>query len=363
MADLTTKLLGFTLANPLMPAAGPPVRDAKAIKDCIEGGIGAIVTKTISTTAAPVPQPNMADFKTYFLNTELWSELPPEQWLEEEYPKIRKMADEAGMPVIISMGYTAEEIAELAPKVKPFADAVELSTHYIADDPKPMQDAIRAAKEALDVPVLVKMSPFREPQPAAIAAQEAGADGIVATNSFGPAFGIDIERGGRPWMGGKGYGWVSGPALKPISLRMVYDIAQVVDIPIIGVGGITKGTDVVEYLMAGASAVGICTAAITKGPKIYGKIAKQLNKWLDDHHYASVADIQGLTLRQQIPVMEKPPILIPEKCTGCNLCVTSCVYDALYLDENRKIAIIEDNCFKCGLCISRCPVDALEPPY
>ncbi len=76
MADLTTKLLGFTLANPLMPAAGPPVRDAKAIKDCIEGGIGAIVTKTISTTAAPVPLPNMADFKTYFLNTELCRNSP-----------------------------------------------------------------------------------------------------------------------------------------------------------------------------------------------------------------------------------------------------------------------------------------------
>ncbi len=363
MADLTTHLMGWTLKNPIMPAAGPPVRDARMAKACIEGGVGALVTKTISTRAADVPTPNMWDLKNYFLNTELWSELSPEHWLEVEYPEIRRLADEAGIPVIISMGYTAEDIALLAPKVKPFADAVELSTHYIADDPRPMQDAIRAAKEALDVPVFVKMSPFREPKPAALAAVEAGVDGIVATNSFGPTFGIDIERGGRPLMGGKGYGWLSGPALKPISLRMVYDIAQVVDVPIIGVGGISKGTDVVEYLMAGASAVGICTAAITRGPGVFGKIARQLEKWMDKNGYATIADLQGLTLRQQIPAMDAPPILIPEKCTGCNFCVLSCVYDALHLDENRKITIEEENCFRCGVCLSRCPVDALASSY
>ncbi len=363
MADLTTRLFGWTLRNPLMPAPGPPVRDAQAVKACLEAGVGAVVTKTISTTAAQVPTPNMADLKTYFLNTELWSELSPEHWLEHEFPRIREMADQAGVPVIISLGYTAEEIAELAPKIKPFADAVELSTHYIEDDPRPMQEAIRAAKAALDVPVLVKMSPFREPQPAAIAAQEAWVDGIVATNSFGPAFGIDIERGGRPLMGGKGYGWLSGPALKPIALRMVYDIAQVADVPIIGVGGISKGTDVVEYLMAGATAVGICTAAIVRGPQIFAKIAKQLNRWLDDHGYASVQEIQGLTLQQQPPKMTEPPILVPEKCTGCNFCVMSCFYRALYLDENRKIAIYEDLCEECGLCLTRCPVDALRFSY
>ena len=357
MANLTTKLFDLELAHPIMPAAGPPVRDGAALLACAEGGASALVTKTISVKAADVPTPNMADFKTYFLNTELWSELPPEQWLDREYA----IAQEAGLPMIIGLGYTADEIAELAPKVAPFADAIELSTHYIADDPQPMQDAVRAAKAEANVPVMVKMSPFREPQQAALAAQEAGADAIVATNSFGPAFGVDIERAGRPWMGGKGYSWMSGPAIKPIALRMVYDIARVVEIPVIGVGGITSGADVVEYLMAGATAVQVCTAAITHGPAVYGKIARQLEKWLDKHDYAGVAEIQGLTLKHAIPQMTAPPTLIVERCIGCGKCVTSCVYDALYL-EDKKIHLRAENCARCGLCISRCPVDALQPP-
>ena len=360
MSKLTTQLLEFTLKHPMMPAAGPPVRNAAALKACADGGAAALVAKTISTRAAEVPTPNMADFKTYFLNTELWSELSPEHWIETEYPQIRAHAQEASLPLIIGLGYTAEDIAALAPRVATFADAVELSTHYIGDDPRPMQETIRAAKAALDVPVLVKLSPFRDAHRAAVAAQEAGADAIVAVNSFGPTLGIDIEHGGRPWMGSKnGYGWLSGPALKPLALRIVHEVARVVDVPVIGVGGITTGTDVVEFLMAGATAVQVCTAAITKGPGIFGKLAKQLDRWLDKHEYTSVAEIQGLTLKQTAPEMTHPPELLPKRCIGCNRCVTSCVYDALYLEE-KKIRLQPENCAHCGLCLTRCPVDALH---
>jgi dihydroorotate dehydrogenase subfamily 1 len=297
----------------------------------------------------------MVDLKNYFLNAELWSELPPEKWIEHELPEARKI----GLPLIVSLGYVADDIRKLAPLVRPFADAVELSTHYVGSDPRPMQDAIRAAKAALDVPVTVKLSPFRDVQTAALAAQEAGADGIVCGNSFGPALGIDIENGGRLWMGGNGYGWISGPALKPISLRAVYDVARVVDIPVIGVGGVTRGTDVVEYLMAGASAVQVCTAAITRGQSVYGKIATEFAKWMDNHHYQSISEIQGLTLRNAQTLMSAPPLLVPENCTGCNRCVTSCVYEALFL-ENKVIHIHEDRCTQCGLCLSRCASDALR---
>jgi len=355
MTNTSVNLWHMSLDHPVMPAAGPNVMDAKALRACADGGAAALVAKTISSVAAEIPHPNMADLKNYFLNTELWSELPPQVWIEKELPETTQI----GLPLIVSLGYTAEDIKMLAPQVRPFADALELSTHYVGSDPKPMQDAVRAAKAAVDVPVMVKLSPFRDVQEAALAAQEAGADGIVCGNSFGPALGIDIENGGRPWMGGKGYGWISGPALKPISLRAVYDVARVGNIPVIGVGGISRGTDVVEYLMAGASAVQVCSAAITHGQTVYGKIARELAAWMEEHGYQSIAEIQGLTQRHPQTQMSAPPLLIKERCTGCKRCVTSCMYDALYLVE-KTIHIHEENCTQCGVCLSRCPSGALQ---
>ncbi len=297
MADMTVEFLGMKFRNPVLPAAGPNVRDGEHLQEVADGGAGGLLSKTISVDAAPVPMPHMAAIRGGFINTELWSELPPERWLSKEYDIARRAADEAGIPLIVSLGYTAQEIAQLAPKLRPWADALELSTHYLGEDPRPMIEAIDAAKSALDVPVLVKMSPLgREMKAAAQAAKEAGADGISATNSFGPAFGLNVETG-YPWLGGKNsYGWLSGPALKPLSLRCVYDIAQAVDLPIIGVGGISNGKDAIEYIMAGASLVGVCTAAIMRGNDIYGIIAKEMEKWLDDHGYSSVAEIRGLAL-------------------------------------------------------------------
>jgi dihydroorotate dehydrogenase subfamily 1 len=329
------------------------------MKACAEGGAGAIVSKTVSVEPAVVPTPNMAQIPGGFLNTELWSELPVEQFIEREYP----IAQEAGVPLIVSLGYTAEEIAQLAPRVRPFADALELSTHYIGDDPSPMMDGIRAAKDAADVPVFAKLSPFRDMRTAAEAAAEAGADGLVAINSFGPCLGVDIETG-RMLMGSKeGYGWLSGPALKPLALRCVFDVARAVDLPIIGVGGITKGTDAIEFLMAGASAVGVCTAAILKGPQVYDKIVHGMNAWLDRHEYRSVTDVQGLAIRhweeRAFRSAHIPPELDVDACTGCGLCVTSCVYDAIHVVDEKAIIAV-DKCYGCGLCATRCPVRALS---
>src|SRR6266545_4902622 len=299
MANLTVEVCGLTFRNPVLPAAGPNVRDGRMLEETMRGGAGGLLSKTISVDAAPVPMPHMAEVKGGFLNTELWSEMPPERWLLREYDIARRAADEAGVPLIISMGYTGQEIAQLAPKIRPWADAVELSTHYLGEDATPMIEAIDAAKSALDVPVFVKMSPLgREMQAAAQAAKAAGADAIVATNSFGPAFGLDVETG-YPLLGGaNGYGWLSGPAIKPLSVRCVFDIAQAVDLPIFGVGGISRGEDAIEFIMAGASAVQVCTAAIMRGPSVYGKIAAQIGDWLDQHGYASLDDIRGLAVKK-----------------------------------------------------------------
>jgi dihydroorotate dehydrogenase (NAD+) catalytic subunit len=359
MADLTTEVCGLRFRSPILPAAGPPVRDGAALLACAEGGAGGLVAKTISTRAAEPPTPNMAEIAHGMVNTELWSELPPERWLETEYA----LARTAGLPLIISLGYTADEIAELAPKVAPFADAVELSTHYIGEDPEPMIGAVRAARAALDVPVLVKLSPHgHDMAGAARLAADAGADGLVAINSFGPVLSIDIETA-MPRLGGpNGYGWISGPALKPLAVRCVRDVARAVDLPVIGVGGVSRGTDVVEMLMAGASAVGVCTAAILRGPSVFAKLARELDGWLDDHAYASVRDIVGLALTRAWPAgLLMPPIIDEAACNGCGICETACVYGAIHVVEGRA-ALDGEQCARCGLCVTRCRLDAINWP-
>lgn len=357
MADLKVNICGIKFANPILPAAGPPSKDGAMLQAAARGGAGGLVTKTISVKPADVPRPCMAEIRGGFLNTELWSELPKEQWLETEY----KLTRQAGLPVIVGLGYSAEQIRELVPLVKPYADALELSTHYVGNDISPILNALKEAKAACDVPVFMKLSPHPNIQEIAIALEAGGADGLVMINSFGPCLSIDLETG-LPLMGSKdGFGWLSGAAIKPLALRCVYQAARVVKIPIFGVGGVCNGRDAAEMFMAGASAVQVCTEAILRGPTIYGKIAKELNTFLDAHAYASVNDIKGLTIRRMeergAPKGVTKPTVRDERCSLCGQCEISCPYSAITMDD--RLLIDEEKCFICGLCVSRCKRGAL----
>lgn len=359
MSNLSVEFCGLKLATPIMPAAGPPTRDGRACVAAANGGAAAIVSKTISAEPAQIPRPCMAAVRTGMLNTELWSELPKEQWLEQEY----ELAKSAGVPLIIGLGYTAEQVGDLAKRVRPFADALELSCHYIGNDLKPIEDTVKAAKNAVEVPVLVKMSPHPNIQEIALAVEAAGADALVMINSFGPCMGIDVETG-LPLMGSEGgYGWLSGQAIKPLAVRCVFDAARYVKIPIIGVGGIASGKDVAEFLMAGATAVQVCTEAILRGPSIYQTLAEELNVFLDSHQYGSCEEIRGITLKKmtdrQVSFAAVAPKVAKEQCVSCGQCLRSCPYQAIHWQE-KKARIQPELCFGCGLCISRCPVRAIR---
>lgn len=362
MAKLSVRICGIEFPNPVMTAAGPGAKDGLMCKAAAMGGAGGIVTKTISVTPAEIPLPCMAEIQGGFLNTELWSEKAKEEWLEHDYTLIK----ETGLPVIIGLGYTAGQIAQLAPLVKPYADALEISSHYVGNDISPIVATLQAAKAAVDVPVFMKLSPHPNIREIAQAVEAAGADGLVMINSFGPCMAIDVETG-LPVMGSEtGYGWLSGPAIKPLAVRCIYDAAGVVKIPIIGVGGVATGRDAAEMLMAGASAVQVCTAAILKGPGVYGTITKELGAFLDRHGYTDIAQIKGLTHRKMAervlcshtnnPVAK--PSVDSTVCNLCGLCEASCVYGAI--SRHGKLAIAADKCFGCGLCISRCPKKALK---
>ncbi|NFP28187.1 4Fe-4S dicluster domain-containing protein [Clostridium botulinum] len=361
MADLKVNILGMEFDNPIFTAAGPGAKDGELCVLAVKGGAGGLVTKTISEKPADVPRPCMAKTNAGFLNTELWSELPKEQWIEKEY----KRAKEAGVPMIVSMGYTADQIKKVAPLVKPYADAVELSTHYVGTDIAPIVDAMKAAKAALDCPVFMKMSPHTDIQKIAKALEDAGADGLVMINSVGPCMAIDVETG-YPIMGSQtGYGWLSGSSVKPVAIRNIYDASKVIKIPIIGVGGVTCGRDAAEMLMAGAQSLQVCTEAILKGPSIYGKIAKELNDFLDSHGYKDVNEIIGLAHKKceerNFRTESIAPTVKQDVCIKCGICKTSCVYDAI--EVSNELIIDNKKCFGCGLCVTRCPKNALSMQY
>jgi len=124
---------------------------------------------------------------------------------------------------------------------------------------------------------------------------EAGADAITAINTVGPGMVIDVESG-RPFLSNR-EGGLSGPAIRPVAVRCVYRIAQAVDVPVIGTGGVMRGRDVVEMVMAGATAVGVGSAVYWRGPEVFGELLAEVREFLVSHGYGSLAEIRGVAHR------------------------------------------------------------------
>jgi len=379
LVDLSVEIAGIRFRNPVLTAAGPPSRDGEALVEAARGGAGGLVAKTISVRPAEVPRPCMAvvdrdrpvkirgfpAYTTYgFLNSELWSDIPYQRWIEREYA----LAKGTGLPVIASIGYTPEDVAKLGPLVeRAGVDGIEFSTHYVGFDPKPVAEVAKTLRESVEIPIFAKLSPHLPDIVPFAKAVEPYVDGIVAINTYGPTLHIDVETG-KPLLGGRyGYGWLSGPALKPIAVRCVAEISKAVRVPVIGVGGILCGRDAVEHIMAGAYAVQICTGAILEGPGIYGRVAKEIEEFLREHGYDSLEDIRGMALKW---LPEKPlrtvalaPEVDVERCTGCGICERACVYHAIEMvelaDSRRKVSkTVVEKCYGCGLCVSICPTRA-----
>ncbi|MBC7339312.1 MAG: 4Fe-4S binding protein [Firmicutes bacterium] len=392
MADLRVSFAGLTFPNPVFTAAGPPSQDGAALVRAAQGGAGGLVCKTVSVKPAPVPHPNMmvpgrgrilhlisvgaggglarvvrteVQAGQALLNTELWSELPLERWLAAEYPRAR----ETRLPVIASIGYTADEVREVGPQVeRAGVDAIEFSVHYLGGAIDPVLETARALRDAVSIPVFAKLSPNVPDLVAVARAIEPYVDGFVAINSLGPCLDFDPENP-APYLGSPfGYGWISGAPIRPLALRCVFELARATPKPVIGVGGIMSGRDAVQFLMAGARAVQICTGAILQGPGIYGRVAAELGRWLDDHGYGSPEEIRGRYLRavgegQPVQLEVRPARVDTGRCTGCGLCLPSCPAGAISQDEVGPVTVDAQKCQGCGLCGSICPQFALSRPY
>ena len=193
-------------------------------------------------------------------------------------------------------------------------------------------------------------------------AESLGADAIVCTNSIGPGMFIDTKTA-TPKLGIMGgAGGVTGRAIFPIALNCVYKLAQTVSIPIVGSGGIASADDVVQMLMAGASAVQLYTEPALNGPQVFAKIAKGLEDYLDKND-ETIGDLVGLAQgkREQHNFVQNHSTIRKDNCIGCGRCVTICDFDAITTSKGNPRPVIDsEKCVGCSACASVCPVSAID---
>jgi dihydroorotate dehydrogenase (NAD+) catalytic subunit len=299
MADLSVEVCGLRLKNPTMLASGVLDETGKSMLAVARAGAGAIVTKSIGLEArAGHPNPSVVELPHGLLNA-MGLPNPGIHAFSDEIKEAKK----GGVPIIGSViGGTEEEIAQLAGLMASAgADAVELNLSCphakgygseLGSSPERVEAGCRLAKERASVPVFAKLTPNTSYiAELAKAAERGGADAIVAINTL-KGMAINPETG-LPILGNK-FGGLSGPAIKSVGIRCVYEISEVIDIPVIGVGGVTTGRDAIEYIMAGASAVQIGTAVWSRGVEVFSLVCKEMSDFMKTNGYSSVKEMLGV---------------------------------------------------------------------
>ena len=354
---LETRFDGLVFENPLLPASGPLNGDFDKLRFLQDQGLGGIVTKTISIHEPKIPKPCIYGGKDIIQNSELWSEHSLDCWVNDFLPAFWKIKNR---PLIVSVGYTQEDMAILIPALDPFADAFEVSTHYVGTDLSRIGNIVKTIRQLTKKPIYMKISPhLPDPEGFARTITRAGASGIVAINSVGPTLRMDLASRQIIYSNDQGFVWMSGPAIKPIALATIHRLKQAVpELTIIGVGGIRNACDVLEFLLAGASAVQLLSAALLYGKDLYKKIIQSLPSELEKYHFSNIMEVIQTPLTQQVYYQAPCPILLEEKCTRCRLCERICPYFAIEMRD--KITFDPDLCSRCGLCVSKCPTGAIQ---
>ena len=277
---MTVDISGVELANPVVLASGILGSTGASLGRAFRAGAGGVVTKSVGPREReghPGPNVFVDDSEEYALNAVGLSN--PSDGFTDEVEKVD------GPTVVSVFGGTAEEFANVAATFEPYADAFELNVSCphaegygvdIGADPELTRGVTGAVNDAVDVPVWVKLTPnVADITAIGEAAQEGGADAVVATNTLS-AMAIDVESG-HPILGNV-HGGMSGSALKPVALRCVYDLYDALDVPVVGVGGVSSPEDAVEYMLAGASAVEVGTA-VWEGIDVLGEISEGIEEY------------------------------------------------------------------------------------
>jgi dihydropyrimidine dehydrogenase (NAD+) subunit PreA len=394
MADLTTDFVGIKSPNPFWLASAPPTDKEYNVRRAYEAGWGGVVWKTLGEAGPPIVNVNGprygaiwgADRRLLGLNNiELITDRPLEVNLREIKSVKRDYPDRA---MVVSLMVPCEEAAwkAILPLVEETgADGVELNfgcPHGMSERgmgsavgqvPEYIEMVTRWVKQNTRMPCIVKLTPnitdIRKP---AMAAHAGGADAVSLINTINSITSVDLDLfAPEPTIDGKGaHGGYCGPAVKPIALNMVAEIARTPEmrgLPISGIGGVTTWKDAAEFMALGAGNVQVCTAAMTYGFKIVQEMISGLSQYLDDKGMTSTSDLVGRAVPNvsdwqhlNLNYVTKARIN-QDLCISCGRCFAACEdtsHQAIAMSEDRVFTVKDDECVACNLCVNVCPVEA-----
>ena len=402
MANLSNNFVGIKSPNPFWLASAPPTDKAYNVERAFEAGWGGVVWKTLGEDGPPIVNVNGprygaiwgADRRLLGLNNiELITDRDLHLNLREIKEVKRKWPDRA---VVVSLMVPCEEQAwkTILPLVEETgAYGVELNfgcPHGMSERgmgsavgqvPDYIEMVTRWCKQTTRMPVIVKLTPnisdIRYP---ARAAKAGGADAVSLINTVSSIISVNLDDfSPEPSIDGKGsHGGYCGPAVKPIALNMVAEIArdgETSDLPISGIGGITTWRDAAEFLAIGAGNVQVCTAAMTYGFKIIDELVSGLEAWMDEKGHASLDDVIGratpnVTDWQYLNLNYVTKANIDQdaciKCGRCHIACEDTSHQAItsMKDGVRHFEVIDEECVGCNLCVNVCPVEgciSMEP--
>jgi len=393
MADLRCNIAGIKSPNPFWLASAPPTDKAYNVVRAFKAGWGGVVWKTLGEDPPVVNVSSRYGALEYggqkivgFNNIELITDRPLDLNLKEITQVKKDWPDRA---IIVSLMVPCEEESwkKILKKVEETgADGVELNfgcPHGMSERgmgsavgqvPEYIKMVTQWCKKHSKLPVLVKLTPnITDIKAPARAAKEGGADGVSLINTINSITSVDLDlMAPRPTVDGKGtHGGYCGPAVKPIALNMVAEIArdpQTKGLPISGIGGISTWQDAAEFIALGSGSVQVCTAAMHYGFKIVDDMIDGLNNWRDQKGYKTLNDFMGLAIPNVIDWQnlninfESVAVIDQDKCIKCGLCFIACedtshqAISALRVGNERKYQVIDQHCVGCNLCQLACPV-------
>jgi dihydroorotate dehydrogenase (NAD+) catalytic subunit len=297
---MKTRIGKITLKNPTMLAAGIMGSAASSLRRIMSCGAGAVVTKSIGLLPREGhPGPVLVEVSGGYLNA-LGLPNMGIAFLDE----LKTLSTEEGRkPIIVSLfGDGPDEFVELADTFCQYADALELNLSCphaqgygieVGSEPAAVEAITNSVSKQVDIPIWVKLTPnVTDITALGQAAEKGGADAVVAINTV-RAMAIDVKSA-RPVLGNV-FGGLSGSAIKPIAVKCVYDLYRALNIPVIGVGGISNYEDALEFIMAGAVAVQI-GSAVARDLSVFGHVAVGIDRYLS---------ARGLTLEDAVGIAHK----------------------------------------------------------